>query len=344
MVLLNLILEFLSVVSFIFFFLLCYDAYRWESNKFKRFDKMLHNDILGYMADLSTLDYKMWLLEALCEDELDEPKEIILAYENPWKKVKYNETSLQNQLYFDELWYHLRVDDHVQYAVPFFKFKERSFFAKKQYKIMNPKWGLIHNYEILWDKTTSRRLFSKRASFRTNVNTKYQATQIHSFEKYHSNFEFYRSIKYIGIIGAPFFYQNALHYMIPLFKGGEPYGYEEMEQIMSVNYCLHTTRGKIELGADVEVKKKPKNFTGRMPTDYEKCPRFKPKVVYISPKEFLKPYWDCPEKAPGLFRRLIEHYYKYVKPLEDQAALIKAHEAAIALEEKRLLKEARKFY
>jgi len=336
MVLLNLILEFIIVVFFIFFFLLFYDAYKWESNKFKRFDKMLHNDIIGYMTD--KLDIKIFLLEDLCEDELDEVKEIILGYENPWKKVKYNETSLKNELYFEELWYHLRIIEYVDYSVPVFKFKERSFFAKKKYKIMNSKKGLIHNFEILWDKTTSRRLFSKRAYFVMNVNAKYQTTKIHSFEKYHSDFELYKSLRYEKNIGKPFCYQNAIHYMIASYKGGEPYGCEEPEQIMSVNYCLHTTRGKIELGKDVEVKKKPKNLTGRMPTDYEKYPLFKPRVVHVSPKEVLKKYFDCPEKATGIFRRLIDYYYKHIKPLEDQAIAIKVLEEKQAMKEKRLSK------
>lgn len=325
MVLLNLILEFIIVVSFIFFFLLFYDAYKWESNKFKRFDKMLHNDILGYLSD--KLDIKIFLLEARCEDKLDDVKEIIVAYENPWKKLKYNETSLKNELYFEEIWYHPRVDELVEFSVPVFRFKERNYFAKKKYKVLNSKKGLIHNYEILWDQTTSRRLFSKRAYYVTNVNAKFQTYRIHSFEKYHSCLEPFKDIEYTGLLEYPFCYQNAMHYMVASFKGGKPYGYEDPEQIMSVNYCLHTTRGKIELGKDSEVKRKRKIFGPRMPVDFEKYPHLKPKVVRRSAreltKEIIKDYIDCPEKATGMYRSLVDYYLKHIKPLEDLQAVEK---------------------
>lgn len=335
MVLLNLILEFLTVVSFIFFFLMFYDAYKWESNKFKRFDKMLHNDILGYMSD--KLDIKIFLLEAKCEDDLvNDVREIILGYEKPWKKIKYNETSLKNELYFDAVWYHLRFEDYVNYSVPVFRFKERNYFAKKKYKILNPKKGIIHNYEILGDKTTSRKLFSKGGYPYMNINAKYQIIKIHSFEKYHrghdSTMEFevfpYINDDLIGPKVFEFCYEDGIHYLVASLKGAKPYGMQEPEQIRSVNYFLHPTAGKIELGQDVEVKRKPKNFFGRIPTDYEKYPQFKPKLVtaYDLTKELLKDYLDCPEKATGLYKRLVDHYFKYIKPLEDEKALMKALE------------------
>ena len=328
MVLLNLILEFLIVVSFIFFFLCFYDAYKWESNKFKQFDKMLHNDVFAYMSD--RLEIEVYLLEDICEHMPKELKELT-EYEEPWRKksMLYYETSLKVGLYFDELWYHTRIEELVDFSVPVFRFKERSYFAKKKYKVLSPKNGYIYNFEILWDKVTSRRLFSKRAYHVMNVNTEFQVQRIHSFEKYHEGFNSYISDRMLGF-GYPFVYSNAFYYMIASYKGTVPYGSEEPEQIRPVNYFIHLTAGQMELGEDVQVKRKPKDYTYRssLCTDYQKYPILKPRIVYVSTKEFMKEYLECPEKAKGIYRRVVDYYLKHIKPREEQEALRKAREAS----------------
>jgi len=290
---------------------------------------MLYNDFIGYMSD--KLDIKMFLLEDLCEERPDERLEKLELElkNNLWKRTRFNETSLKNELYYEEIWYHPRIDKEVEFAVPVFRFKERNYFARKKYKVMSPKYGAIHNFDILLDKTTSRILFSKRGYHLMNINTKYQLYKIYSFEKYHGHYKPHYDFKYTRLTAQECFHENAFHYMVASYKGGDYLGLEEPEQIRTVNYFPHPTRGEIELGKDVEVKRKPKDFTKRMPTDYEKYPQFKPRIVYVSPKEFLKDYWDCPEKASGLFQRLIEYYHKHIKPLEEQAAFQKALEEAI---------------
>ena len=316
MVLLNLILEFLIVVLLIFFFLSFYDAYRWESNKFKRFDKMLHNDIRAYLAE--DLEIQLYLREKNCE-ETDESGEL----------TGFNRTSLKNRLYFEEIWYHPRIEEYVDYAVPVFRFKQRNFFSKKKYRVQNEKRGFLYNYDLLWDKTTARVLFSKRAYFLMHVNAKYQTQNIHSFEKYHSNYFIYKPKELVGLIGIPFFLQDAFHYMLASYKGREPYGMEEPEQVRPVNYYLHTTRGVIDLVGDAEVKRKPKDLTNRIPTDLSEYPQWDTPVPYLG-KELFKDYWDCPEKATGLFQRAMDYYLKYVRPREiaaaEQAAAEKAAE------------------
>ena len=121
----------------------------------------------------------------------------------------------------------------------------------------------------------------------------------------------------------------AFHYMVASYKGREPYGMEEPEQIRPVNYYLHTTRGVIDLVGDAEVKRKPKDLTNRIPTDLSDYPQWDSPVPYLG-KELFKDYWDCPEKATGLFQRAMDYYLKYVRPREiaaaEQAAAEKAAE------------------
>lgn len=254
MVLLNLILEFLIVVLLIFFFLSFYDAYRWESNKFKRFDKMLHNDIRAYLAE--DLDIQIYLREKTCE-KINDSGEVI----------GFTKTSLRNRLYFEELWYHLRIEEGEVYGTPVFRYKQRNYFSKKKYGIQNNKREFLYNFDLFWEKTTTKELFNERAYFLIHDNAKNKTQNIHSFEKYHSNCFIFKSTKLVGLIGIPFFLQDAIHHIVPSHKGKEPYGMLEPEQIRPVNYYLHTTRGVIDLVGDSEVKRKPKGWTYKPPID-----------------------------------------------------------------------------
>jgi len=306
--LLNLVIEFLTVVFIIFFFLWFYDAFKWESNKFKRYDKMLHNDIIAYMSD--KLDIKMFLMEDLHEEKPDERLERLQLEEenNLWKRIRFLGTSLKNDLYYGELWYHDRFEKATHFAEPVFRFKERNYFAKKKYQVMYPKKGLIHNFDIFFDKTTSTLLLSDRGYHLMNVNTKYQDYKIYSFEKYHGSFKFHAECNNLNDIADTqlkdhdFFYQNAFHYMVAHHKGGHYCGLEDPEQIRSVNHFIHLTRGKIELGGDVEVQRKPKDFTKRIPPKYLKMNQV---YIWYIPKEVLSGYWNTLEQPLKLLKKIV---------------------------------------
>ena len=42
----------------------------------------------------------------------------------------------------------------------------------------------------------------------------------------------------------------------------------------------------------------------------------------------MKEYLECPEKAKGIYRRVVDYYLKHIKPREEQEALRKAREAS----------------
>ena len=69
-----------------------------------------------------------------------------------------------------------------------------------------------------------------------------------------------------------------------------------------MNHFIHLTRGKIELGGDVEVQRKPKDFTKRIPPKYLKMNQV---YIWYIPKEVLSGYWNTLEQPLKLLKKIV---------------------------------------